>query len=121
MLSCGFRSNWRACMSTQNPQKGASYDYDKLVLPLLCVSGPVVYVGAGMVTETYGASRVCVWAGGLRVLCVCVCVRARAAAFVGAASSATARPQPADLTTWRGRRALVGRRPSCRVGGPHRL
>ena len=90
MLSCGFRSNWRACMSTQNPQKGASYDYDKLVLPLLCVSGPVVYVGAGMVTETYGASRVCVcvWRGGCGC-CVCVCARVPLRSL-----ELPARPQP---------------------------
>ena len=71
MMSCGFRSLWRARVFDNGEAGGGAYDYDKLVLPLLCVCGPVVYVGAGVVTENFGAPRV-----GARV-CVRVYVSAR--------------------------------------------
>ena len=64
MMSCGFRSIWRAlvsdCGEIGGASSGASYDYDKLVIPLLCVCGPTVYVGAGIMLTDKGASAV--WA-----------------------------------------------------------
>ena len=66
MLSCGHRNLWRAMVNTHKeherkmPQKrkrssddddsGEHWSYDDFVMPLLCVCGTRVFIGAGIVT-----------------------------------------------------------------------
>ena len=58
MLSCGLRNIWRAMVRVAPRSDGADvFDYDKFVMPLVCVCGTVVYIGAGMVLEDKGACR----------------------------------------------------------------
>ena len=52
MLSCSFRSMWRAVVETF----AGDFSYDKFVMPLLCVCGSTVIVGAGIVVKGHGAS-----------------------------------------------------------------
>ena len=64
MLSCGHRNLWRAMVNTHKehehemPQKrklaqhlgSERWSYDDFVMPLLCVCGTRVFIGAGIVT-----------------------------------------------------------------------
>ena len=54
MLSCGYRSMWRAMVSKVGG--AGDFSYDKFVMPLLCVCGSAVIVGAGIVVKGHGAS-----------------------------------------------------------------
>ena len=58
MLSCGVRSVWRGLVN--NGCKDV-WDYDDLVMPLVCVCGTDVFLCAGMVTKGRGAC--CVYTG----------------------------------------------------------
>ena len=61
MLSCGHRNLWRAMVETRKKAKrkhaGDSdqhWSYDDFVMPLLCVCGTHVFIGAGIVTADKG-------------------------------------------------------------------
>ena len=61
MLSCGHRNLWRAMVETRKKAKrkhaGDSdqhWSYDDFVMPLLCVCGTHVFIGAGIVTPDKG-------------------------------------------------------------------
>ena len=66
MMSCGFRSLWRGLVKT-NAMAGAPkvWDYDQLVMPIVCVCGTDVYVGAGCVRENRGGCETNATRGGL--------------------------------------------------------
>ena len=51
MLSCGYRNLWRAQVSTPDQH----WSYDEFVMPLLCVCGTRVFIGAAIVTADKGA------------------------------------------------------------------
>ena len=51
MLSCGYRNLWRAQVSTPDRH----WSYDEFVMPLLCVCGTRVFIGAAIVTADKGA------------------------------------------------------------------
>ena len=58
MVSCGLRSVWRALMCRKSAAIATNaFDYDKLLMPLLCVCGTAVYVGAGIVLRNQGVSQ----------------------------------------------------------------
>ena len=81
MLSCGHRNLWRAMVNTHKeherkmPQKrkrssddddsGEHWSYDDFVMPLLCVCGTRVFIGAGIVTPDKSTCCLIIAAGCL--------------------------------------------------------
>ena len=56
MVSCGLRNIWRVLVQAAPLAGGlAAFDYDQFVMPLVCVCGPTVYIGAGVVLQDKGA------------------------------------------------------------------
>ena len=62
MMSCGYRCLWRGLVTTIPAAHGEKvWDYDELVMPLVCVCGTDVYIGAGCVLGDRGAWRAMEW------------------------------------------------------------
>ena len=73
MLSCGHRNLWRALVKPKHAKKrklaqhlgSERWSYDDFVMPLLCVCGTRVFIGAGIVTPDKSTCCLIIAAGCL--------------------------------------------------------